>query len=361
MREILINLTLLGKAGPGVARFAQGLFSACENQPDFHKLSVTYLYAQGNYSLWNTMPGRSCHYLPNIFSVDNGRLSALARYLVPPSIFVPQRGYLFTPCHQGNLFSKNQIVTVHDVIPLRPNHGNKWPNLTWRYVVPHILKRASLIVSVSKATKASIIKNYSINSDKIKVIYNAVDCKKFSPEKTVAKKNKLLVIGAFAHHKNTHELLANHDLWSDKYTLDIISRDSAYLRELKQMCSSFAIQDKVNFIFWVDDETLVNKYRQAKALIYPSLEEGFGIPPLEAMTTGTPVVISDIPVHQEVCGDAGIYITPGDRLSWQRAFDILEQNELVEDYVRRGLKHAKRFSWANSARQFTELLKSILS
>ena len=359
MREILINLTLLGKSGPGVARFAQELLLACEHQADFRKLSVTYLFARGNYPAWNAMPGRNCRYLPNIFSVDNGKFSAMARYLLPLSFFVPQRGYLFTPCHQGNIFAKRQIISVMDVIPLMFSCESRWQYLTWRYLLPLILKRASLIITISKATKASIIKIYTINADKIKVIYPAVDHQKFTPGEPLARQNRLLVIGAFADHKNTHELLANHALWSHKYGLDIISRDSSYLRELKQMCSSFAIQDKVNFIFWVDDETLVNKYRQAKALIYPSLEEGFGIPPLEAMSTGTPVVISDIPVHQEVCGDAGIYITPGDRLSWQRAFDILEQNELVEDYVRKGLRRAEYFSWANSARQFTQLLKSI--
>lgn len=361
MKEILINLTLIGQSGPGVARFARELLAACEHLPDFQKLPVTYLYANGNYPAWNTMPGRSCRYLPNIFSVDNGRLSALARYLVPPSLFVPQRGYLFTPCHQGNIFSKRQIVTVLDVIPLRFSCESRWQYLTYRYLLPLILKRASLIVTISKATKVSIIKNYAINPDKLKVIYPAVDHKKFTPGTHIAKENRLLVVGAFANHKNTHELLANHELWSHKYALDIISRDSSYLRELKIMCSSLALQNNVHFIPWVDDETLVNKYRQARALIYPSLEEGFGIPPLEAMSTGTPVVISDIPVHQEVCGDAGIYITPGDQLSWQRAFDILGQKELVEDFVMRGLSHAKRFSWANSARQFTELLQSILS
>jgi glycosyltransferase involved in cell wall biosynthesis len=360
MRGILINLTWIGKMGPGTARFAQELLSACEQIPDFQRLPVTYLFGKGNYPIWNAMSGRRCYYLPNIFSLDKGMIAGMMRYLVPPTIFVPRGGYLFTPCHQGNIFTKRQIVTVHDVIPLRTKYRNGWQYLTFRYLIPIILKRASYILSVSETTKNLIIKNYAINPDKIKVISNAVDHKKFTPSISIAKQNNLLVIGAFAEHKNTHELITNHVLWSHKYKLDIISRESSYLKGLKIMCHSFGIQDRVNFIPWVDDETLVHKYRQAKALIYPSLEEGFGIPPLEAMCTNTPVVISDIPVHREVCGDAGIYITPGEQRSWQRAFDILDQEELVNVYVSRGLEHAKQFSWDNSARQFNEFLKSIL-
>jgi glycosyltransferase involved in cell wall biosynthesis len=360
MREILINLTWIGKVAAGLTRFARELLSACEHLPDFQKLPVTYLFGKGNYPSWNNVPGRRCYQLPNIFSVDNGRFSAMARYLVPPTHVAPRDSYLFTPSYQGNIFTKRQIVTMHDVIPLRFPFERRWQYLIFRFLLPIILEKASYIVAVSKATKASIINNFAINPDKIKVIYNGVDQEKFSPAKSISKQNRLLVVGAHATHKNTHELLANHELWSHKYNLDVISKDSPYLRSLKEICTAYGISQRVNFIPWVDDVTLVNKYRQARALIYPSLEEGFGIPPLEAMSTGTPAVISDIPVHREVCDDAGIYITPGDRQSWQRAFDILGQDELVKNYVMRGLKHAKQFSWHNSARQFTGLLQSIL-
>jgi glycosyltransferase involved in cell wall biosynthesis len=360
MREILINLTLIGKVGAGLTRFARELLSACELLPDFQKLPVSYLFGKGNYPIWNNVPGRRCYRLPNIFSIDNGRFSALARYLVPPTLFVPREGYLFTPCYQGNIFNKRQIVTMHDIIPLRFPFESRWQYLVYRFLLPIILEKASYIITVSEATKTAIINNYAIKPYKIKVISNAVDQDKFTYTKSISKQNRLLVVGAYANHKNTHELLANHQLWSHKYNLDIISKDSPYLRRLKTICMAYGISQKINFIAWVDDVTLLNKYRQARALIYPSLDEGFGIPPLEAMSAGTPVVISDIPVHREVCDDAGIYIVPGDRQSWQRAFDILDQDELVKDYVMRGLERSKQFSWHNSAKQFNGLLQSIL-
>jgi glycosyltransferase involved in cell wall biosynthesis len=94
-------------------------------------------------------------------------------------------------------------------------------------------------------------------------------------------------------------------------------------------------------------------------LIFPSLDEGFGIPLIEAMNVATPVIASDIPVHREVCGDAAIFITPGKTKTWEKAFNTLKKEDLMNEYIQLGLIQAKKFSWDRSAHQLTDMLKSI--
>jgi glycosyltransferase involved in cell wall biosynthesis len=357
MWDIVINLAMVGKQPSGMGRFARELLTHCEEISDFQRLPVTYILAKGNVPTWVKVKGRRCHYVHDFFSLNGGRVHALSRYFLPPMI-PSQQQCIFTPFYQGCLLLKNQILTIHDVIPLKYPQQNKVQHWAYKYLLPILIKKALHIITVSKTTKEAIRDIYKVSDSKITVIYNAVNRKLFFKKEEVTKNNALLAVGAHLPHKNLQELLNNHDLWSSRYTLDIIAENSQYRTDLMSSCKELHLLDRVNFLSGVDDSTLVDKYRRARALIYPSLEEGFGIPPLEAMSTGTPVLVSDIPVHREVCADAAIYITPGDRRSWENAFRLLEDEQVVEVFVQRGLERAKEFSWQDSALRLTELLQA---
>lgn len=358
--EILVNLTFLGQLGKGGPRFAQGLLTACEELNDYKQLPVTYLISSGTDCDWLKFPGRNYRYVPNLFSVDKGLLGGLARYLVPPMGISPQT-VVFTPSHQTYIFSKNQIVTVHDVIAL------KFPSINWRqyfafkYFLPIILKQALHVVTVSQTSKKAIKKYYGIKDTKISVIPNAADRNTFRPDPNIKKTNSLLALGASYPHKNIHELLEMRHLWRDKYSLDIISPESPYRSGLERFCHAAGLGPRVNFLSGVDEQRLVYMYQRARALIYPSWDEGFGLPLVEAMSTGTPVVASDIPVHREVCGDAAIYVRLGDKGSWERAFAILNNEQMTNQYILKGLERSKQFSWARSAMQLTNVLSYFIN
>lgn len=360
INDILINLNFLGQLGKGGPRFAQGLLTACEELDDFKQMPVAYLLNKRHGCDWLNFPERTYRYVSEIFSVDHGIMGGLARYLIPVRGSSPQT-VVFTPSYQTYVFSKNHIVTVHDVIPLNFPRNNRRQYFAFKYFLPIILKRALHIVTVSQTTKEAIKKYYGIDDSKISVISNAADRNTFKPDPNTAKTNSLLTIGAFYPNKNIHELLEMHHLWQNKYTVDVISPESPYRSRLERFCLEAGIQSRVNFLSGVDEQMLIYKYRRARALIYPSWDEGFGLPLIEAMSTGTPVVASDIPVHREVCGDAAIYVTLGDKASWERAFAILDNDQMVSIYLNKGLERSKYFSWSRSATQLTNLLKKFIN
>lgn len=356
--EILINLTMLANRVKGGSRYAQEILSRCEALTDFQQLPITYLFARGNYPQWNRVEGRKCQYVPNLFSVDRGKLFSLGRYFISP-IIAQRPSCIFNPFYQSCVFLRNQIITIYDLIPLKFPRQNPIQFMAFKFILPVLIKRAIHVVTISQATKKSIIDYYGTEEAKISVIYPAVDRTAFPAASGTRRGDYLLVVGAYLPHKNIHEFLRHHDLWRGRYRLEIIAYESSYRRQLEKLCRALGITSEVRFISGIDDQTLLEKYQQARALVFPSLDEGFGIPLLEAMSTGTPVIASDLPVHREVCGDAAIYLTPGRRETWERAFKILADDSQVQEYVARGLSRAEKFSWADSAVGLTALLKKV--
>jgi glycosyltransferase involved in cell wall biosynthesis len=358
-KEILINLSMVGQRARGITRYAQEIINRCEELSEFQRFPVSYIFGKGNYPSWNNIGSRRCYYTNNIFSLDKGKLSGLCRYFLPPTL-VSRDQIIFNPFYQGCIYLINQIITIYDLIPLQHPNQNIFQHLAFKYLLPCLLKNSLHILAISQTTKESVQKIYGIEGSKITAIRCGVNREIFYPDDSPVKSNSLLVVGAHLPHKNIHELLKYHQLWSSKYTLEIIAADSPYLIKLKGLVERLRIRDRVKFSSGLDDFTLAERYRRTQALIFPSLEEGFGIPPIEAMSCGTPVVASDIPVHREVCGDAAIYISPGNQESWEKAFDILRQDDLLCDHIDRGLEQAKQFSWVNSAVQLTDLFKTMM-
>jgi len=350
---------MVGQGAKGITRYAQELITNCEYLPDYQRLPISYIFGKGNYLSWNKIDSRKCYYTKNIFSLDKGKVYGIARYFIPPCI-VHRDQIIFNPFYQGCYYLNNQIITMYDLIALRHARQNILQYFAFKFILPRLLNNSLHIIAISHATKKSVQEIYGIEDNKITVIHCGANREIFHPDGCTRKSDSLLVVGAHLPHKNIHELLENHALWSSKYVLDIVAADSPYLMNLKELVERLKIQGRVNFSSGVDDLTLAAKYRRARALIFPSREEGFGIPPIEAMNCGTPVVASDIPVHREVCGDAAIYVSLGNRGSWERAFDILAQDDLLGDYIDRGLERSQQFTWFNSAVQLTELFKSII-
>ena len=102
---------------------------------------------------------------------------------------------------------------------------------------------------------------------------------------------------------------------------------------------------------------LKSLYASASALVYPSIDEGFGIPPIEAMASGTPVIVSDIPVFHEVLGQSAIYVSPDDISSWESAFNILQTT--ADEFIARGKEQVKLYDEKNMSRMITEWLKKV--
>lgn len=231
---------------------------------------------------------------------------------------------LVSTTHHGLPFLKNQIITVHDLRPY-DYPDSRLQRVYFHWLLPRLLRRCRHILTVSAAVKDKIAAYFTYPADKISVIYNAIDTTAFVA--CHEKEDYLLAVGASWRHKNIDSLLRVSDLWASRYHLVIVAGRTDYVAELKSFVRQHHLEDKVSFRHEVPFSELIHLYQHASALVYPSRDEGFGIPPVEAMACLTPVIVSNISVFHEILGSAAIYVEPEDAQSWQRAFSLLPQPE----------------------------------
>jgi len=258
--------------------------------------------------------------------------------------------------HLGFPGHRHQILTVHDVRPrLMPD---SWVHtLYFRYMLPSALRRANGILTVSEASKSAIAQTYGIAPDKIYVVPNVVRTlpQAVMPKLPQQESPYLLMVNACYPHKNVGELLEHHALWRPRYRLKILAGTGSHRDELRAQVQHLGLVEYVDFLPPVPDEELGALYTHAAALVYPSLMEGFGLPPAEAMAYGTPVIVSDIPVFREIFGDAPLFVQLGDAASWERAIagiDEARQPERVE--------HARSIATQYSDERMCSALNSAL-
>jgi glycosyltransferase involved in cell wall biosynthesis len=188
------------------------------------------------------------------------------------------------------------------------------------------------VFTVSEATRQELIQRWGLAPERVLVVPNVAPQRSTAPAPapgTAAPAPYLLVVGAGYPHKNLHELLAQHALWRGRYQLKVVSCTGAYRQQVSDLVQQLGLQQQVTLFDYVSGAELATLYQQCAALVYPSMDEGFGIPPLEALSHGKPVIASDIPVHREVLGASAIFVSLGQAASWQQAFEALDNPTIV--------------------------------
>lgn len=231
------------------------------------------------------------------------------------------------------------------------------------------MSRARFIVCISESTRNDLLKFVpGINSNKIKVIHNGIErfwntnVQEFEDERRFEAKyagNKFfLVVGTDAWNKNFQSIIEQLSVIDTMgYCLVKIGAISA---EHLQQVHSTGMTHVIRHEKYVTDDELKWLYQHATALIFPSLHEGFGWPPLEAMACGCPVIASGKASVPEVCGQAAIYIDPTSKEELTRALlDIANNNLLREQLIEAGVNQARQFTWEHTATNFEDLLKSL--
>jgi glycosyltransferase involved in cell wall biosynthesis len=235
------------------------------------------------------------------------------------------------------------VVTLHDLHFERdPSAMSLADRLTFKTVVPRAAHRADHVLAVSERTKRDAIELYTLPPEKITVTPHGVD-PAFSPGDGTHD-GYLLFVGAVQARKDPLAALAAAKAVGMPLVVAGPEKDAALTQELRERGA-----DVRGF---VDTETLAELYRRAAALVLPSRFEGFGVPVVEAMASGTPVVLSDEPALREVAGDAGLY---GDAAESVRR--VLVDRER---YRRAGLERAKLFTWERSAQLTAEAYRKVL-
>jgi glycosyltransferase involved in cell wall biosynthesis len=282
-------------------------------------------------------------------------------YVLPP----------LTPC--------KSVVTIHDCIHLRfPQYlPNKLGYAYARGSLWMATHRSNRILTVSEASKRDILDYFNVPPEKIDVIFNGID-ERFSTlpaEEDVARVRErfqldapfILYAGNIKPHKNLERTIEAFELLRrsrefDQVKFVIIGKDIAKYAALRHAVHRHKLHKYVRFFGFVPDQTLAILYRLAAVFVFPSLYEGFGLPPLEAMASGTPVITSNVSSLPEVVGDAALLVDPHHPEAIAEAMRrILTDSTLRADLRSRGLARARQFSWDRSIRRVREIYGEVLA
>ncbi len=269
------------------------------------------------------------------------------------------------------------VVTVHDLAEFLTPVDRGFRYNVRVYLTRSGLVRARRVIAVSRATRLDLAELFGIPPRKIEVIHNAIDERFSRPSRHEEKKNVLerygvnypfvLYAGNVKPQKNLARVieafavlkgeLREHPVYRD-LKLILIGDEIGKHADLRRSVVKTRMQQDVRFLGFVPLETLRVFYSSAEVFVFPSLYEGFGLPPLEAMAQGTPVVVSNVSSLPEVVGNAAILVNPDNVFDIARGVKrVLLDVETRELLRERGLEHVKRFSWERSVARVLEIYR----
>ncbi|MEM6612182.1 MAG: glycosyltransferase family 1 protein, partial [Cyanobacteria bacterium P01_C01_bin.72] len=343
---LLINLAVLFAKPTGIATYAQNVINS------FACLNPTLLAALD-------FPGFERYPIADDMTPAQGSKGHLRRLLWTqfklPQIYQQLNAdLLYSPIPEAPLYSKTRFVVMcHDLIPLR------FPRLTspltnyFRYVVPQVLQQAEHIICNSQATATDLINYYDIKADKITPILLGYDRSHFYSREAADNSEApyFLYLGRCDPYKNLSGLIkAFAALPNPDYYLAIAgSIDPRFTPQLQQQAEELGVAHRIQWLNYLSYEELPIVISNAAALVFPTLWEGFGLPVLEAMACGTPVITSNLASLPEITGDAAILIDPYQTEEITFAMlAVAEDHKLRSQLQQLGLEQARKFSWTKT-------------
>ncbi len=274
------------------------------------------------------------------------------------------------------------VVTIHDLIPMiLPDYRGSRAVRIYTRLAAAGARRAKIIIADSEASRRDILKHLQIPPERVRVVYLAAD-EKFQPAVDTAERERVrmkyslpeefvLYLGGLDVRKNLAVLIQAFAAlrleceagWRLVIAGGLPARSqSAFFPDPRVLAQDARILDAVQLIGHVAEEDKPALYSRARALVYPSLYEGFGLPPLEAMACGTAVICSNSSSLPEVVGDAGILLPPREVKAWTEALRrVMRDEAFCRELRARGLIRAKNFSWERTARETFEVYRQVLT
>jgi glycosyltransferase involved in cell wall biosynthesis len=276
------------------------------------------------------------------------------------------------------------VVTIHDIIPLvLPQYRGGPLVRTYTQLVSTAARGATLILTDSDASRSDVVEHLRIPADRVRTIYLAaapeftagldpIDAKRAAlplRENYDLPEEYVLYLGGFDARKNIETLLQVYtwaqDVLGENYPLVIAGglpdRHDAFFHDPRVIAKQIEVEAVSRCIGRVADEDKVALYQQARAFLYPTLYEGFGLPALEALACGVPVVGSNASSVPEIVGEAGILVDPQDARAMAGALiAVCTEDPLHDELSERALKQAAKFSWEKCARETTEAYESVM-
>ncbi|MDQ0206922.1 glycosyltransferase family 4 protein [Alkalicoccobacillus murimartini] len=311
---------------------------------------------------WDSFPGVSV--LPTtepIYSIGEqlripGRISSSSDLLWVPHFNIPI-------AYKGRL-----LVTVHDAFHLAmpqllEGHLKKMYS---RFLFKRVGKKADRVITVSNFSKQELHQHLGEDMN-VSTIYNGVAKDWFASEfaEVNEKKPYIVYVGNVKPHKNLRVLLNAFSRVVDQipHNLVIVGKKEGFVSGDNQFLEqSEALGERISFTGYVSDEVLKSYIHHAEVLVFPSLYEGFGLPPLEAMACGTPVLVSTAASIPEVCEEGAVYFNPhDDRELSERLVMLLQDESMKREMVKRGKEQVQQFTWSRSAKEHLRIIEELIA
>ena len=372
--RIGINASKIYDVHTGVGRYTSNLSRSIlktSSKNDY------YLYTPGRVGKTARSNIEGTDFEKPAVSIQNNTLRILWEQMVLPMYSRKDRLDLFhyTDHALSLLFRKCPIIiTVHDIAYLRlPNLLNTSRKVYKKNILQISIRKAKIIIADSYATKEDIIEYFGIREEKIRVIHLGVESR-FRPINNVEDfrlKNNLpskmiLNVGTLEPRKNVVSLIKAfrklREMGFEDVKLVIAGNKGWLYQEIFKEVGQSGLKQEILFLGVVRDKDLPLLYNCADIFVYPSLYEGFGLPPLEAMACGVPVITSNTSSLPEVIGDAGIMVDPTDINSLcESMYILLKDKELWNRMRNMGLERSKLFSWDNTAEKILKVYDEVFS
>lgn len=277
---------------------------------------------------------------------------------VPFHLYRAGSPLLINLANTAPILYRNQISTLHDITFVRyPETFSPSFRMAYRLMTPYTVRNCLALVTVSEFSKKEISTYYGIDSERIHVVPNAANSHLAVSAGPPLDRKYLLAVSSPAYHKNFAAVISAYREWQhrDHIDLNIVGDIGSGLHQ--QAYSN--LPAGVNFLGRVSDEQLAHLYTNAVGFIFPSLYEGFGIPPLEAQSFGCPVIASNAASMPEVLGSSAYYFNPHDTSELIEAMDALLCESRRTVWIQAGADNAARYDWEKSARQMVNLINGL--
>jgi len=354
--EIFINARFLTQVHTGVQRYAEEVVRALDTLIDTGEIDPKYSFTL-------LAPRRNCRQL-ELKHIPLHRVGHLTGHfwgqLELP--WFARKGFLVNLCNVAPAIKQNQLVTIHDAGVFAPPESYSRSFRIWyRWLTRRVALKSIQITTDSIFSKSEIEKYLAVPTDKIKCIpLGCEHIKRPVADTDFLIKNKLidrpyfLAVSSLSHRKNFEAIVKIAKC--TEFNFVVVGGVNPRVFGTNQM----NWPERISYLGAVNDRQLKALYQQAVGFVYPSFYEGFGLPPLEAMTCSCPVIVSDIPPHREVCGEAALYFNPHDTDDIISKMSVLATDTEKRQYlIAQGQERAKLFSWTNTARQIYTLISSL--
>lgn len=297
------------------------------------------------------------------------------QFALPLNLFFSKRPHVFlTLTHYAPRFSP--IPTVISIMDLSylffPELFRKDDLYQLKNWTKYSAQKAAKIITISKSTKNDIIKEYRIDETKVKVVYLGIknNLGSMNKELDINKKFQLasryiLFVGTLQPRKNLIKLIESFSILKNNpknkdVELVIVGKKGWLYEEILEAPKKYEVTPSVKFLDFVSDDDLPSLYKNAQCYVLPSLYEGFGLPVLEAMKYGCPVITSNVSSLPEAGGEAALYVDPmNSRDIAEKIERLLGDKKLQQEMKRKGFDQVKKFSWEKAAKETLKVLKEV--